>query len=41
MSAPTLKNPKPGNRLERFATLDRLATAVTWVFWLGVVATAA
>jgi hypothetical protein len=33
MSAPTLKPLKPRNRLQRFATLDRLATAVTWVFW--------
>ena len=41
MSAPTLKPVKPRNWLERFATLDRLATVVTWVFWLGVVATAA
>ena len=39
MSAPTLKPPKPRNWLERFATLDRLVTAVTWVFWLGVFAT--
>jgi hypothetical protein len=41
MSAPTVKPVKPRNWLERFATLDRLATVVTWVFWLGVVATAA
>jgi hypothetical protein len=41
MSAPTVKPVKPPNWLERFATLDRLATVVTWVFWLGVVATAA
>jgi hypothetical protein len=40
MSAPTLRPVKPRNWLERFATLDRLATVVTWVFWLGVVATA-
>jgi hypothetical protein len=33
MSAPTLKLPKPRNRLQRLATLHRLATAVTWVFW--------
>jgi len=41
MSAPTLKHPKPRYWLERFATLDRLVTVVTWVFWLGVVAAAA
>jgi hypothetical protein len=40
MSAPTLKPAKPRNRLERFATLDRLAMVVTWVFWLAVVVTA-
>lgn len=46
MSAPTLKPPQRRNRLEplrsrleRLATLNRLATVVTWVFWLGVVAT--
>jgi hypothetical protein len=41
MSAPTVKPVKPRNWLERFATLDRLATVVTWVFWLGVVAATA
>ena len=47
MSAPTLKPVKPRNRLERlrarlerFATLDRLATVLTWVFWLAVAVTA-
>ena len=35
MSAPTFKPVKPRNRLQT------LATVVTWVFWLGVVATAA
>ena len=35
MSAPTLKPVKPRNRLQT------LATVATWVFWLGVVATAA
>jgi hypothetical protein len=35
MSAPTVKPVKPRN------WVDRLATVVTWVFWLGVVATAA
>ena len=46
MSAPTLKPPKPGNRLERLrdrlerlATVSRLATVLTWVFWLAVVVT--
>jgi hypothetical protein len=34
MSAPTLKPVKPHNRLQT------LATVVTWVFWLAVVATA-
>jgi hypothetical protein len=37
MSAPTLK---PRSRLGGLVTLDRLATAVTWVFWLITVATA-
>jgi hypothetical protein len=36
MSAPN----KPPSRLGRLVTLDRLATAVTWVFWLFAVATA-
>jgi hypothetical protein len=39
MSAPTLKPPKPRSRLQRLATLDRLATAVTWVFWFFAVLT--
>jgi hypothetical protein len=39
MSASTLKPPKPRNRLQRLATLDRLATAVTWVFWFFAVLT--
>ena len=33
MSAPTLTPAKLRGRLQRLATLDRLATAVTWVFW--------
>ena len=40
MSAPTLKPPKPRSRLQRFATLDRLATALTWAFWFTAVVTA-
>jgi hypothetical protein len=40
MSAPTLKLSKPHGRLQRLVTLDRLATAVTWVFWLFAVGTA-
>jgi hypothetical protein len=40
MSAPTLKASKPRNGLQRLATLDRLATAVTWVFWFFAVLTA-
>jgi hypothetical protein len=40
MSAPTLKLPKPRGRLSRLVTLGRLATAVTWVFWLFAVGTA-
>ena len=40
MSAPTLKPPKPRSRLGRLATLDRLATVLTWVFWLTAVFTA-
>jgi hypothetical protein len=39
MSAPTLKLPKPRSRLQRLATLERLATAVTWVFWFFAVLT--
>jgi hypothetical protein len=34
MSAPTLKSPKPRSRLQRLATVERLATAITWVFWI-------
>jgi hypothetical protein len=40
MSAPTLKPSKPRHRLQRIATLDRLATAVSWVFWFFAVLTA-
>jgi hypothetical protein len=40
MSAPALKPVKPRNGLERLATLDRLATVVSWVFWLAAVVTA-
>jgi len=39
MSAPTLKPPKLRSRLRRLATLERLATAVTWVFWFFAVLT--
>jgi hypothetical protein len=39
MSAPTVKLRKPRGRLQRLATLDRLATAVSWVFWLAAVVT--
>ena len=39
MSAATLKPPKPRGRLQRLATLDRLATATTWVFWFFAVLT--
>lgn len=34
MSASTLKSVKPRGRLQRFITLDRLATAITWAFWV-------
>jgi len=34
MSAPTLKSPRPRSRLQRLATAGRLATAITWVFWI-------
>jgi hypothetical protein len=34
MSAPTLKSPRPRSRLQRLATAERLATAITWVFWI-------
>jgi len=40
MSAPTLEPAKPRSRLLRLATLDRLATAVTWVFWFFAALTA-
>jgi hypothetical protein len=40
MSAPALNPPKPRSRLGRLVTLPRLATAVTWVFWLAVLITA-
>jgi hypothetical protein len=40
MSAPTLKPLRPRSRLGWLVTLDRLATAVTWVFWLFAIATA-
>jgi hypothetical protein len=40
MSASTLKPPRQPSRMGRFVTLDRLATVVTWVFWLFAVATA-
>jgi hypothetical protein len=39
MSAPTLEPAKPRGRLQRLATPDRLATAVTWVFWFFAVLT--
>jgi hypothetical protein len=39
MSAPTVKPLRPRSRLLRLATMDRLATAVTWVFWFLVVLT--
>jgi hypothetical protein len=39
MSAPTLNPPKPRSRLGRLVTLPRLATAITWVFWIFAVAT--
>jgi hypothetical protein len=39
MSAPTLKTLKPRSRLQRLATVERLATAVTSVFWFFVVLT--
>jgi hypothetical protein len=40
MTASALNPPKPRNRLERLATLQRLATVVTWVFWFTAVVTA-
>ena len=39
MSAPTLNPPKPRSRLQRLATVERLATAITWVFWITAVYT--
>jgi hypothetical protein len=39
MSAPTLMPPKPRSRLQRLATVERLATAITWVFWITAVYT--
>jgi hypothetical protein len=39
MSTPTLNRPKPRGWLGRLVTLDRLGTAVTWVFWLFAVGT--
>lgn len=39
MSAPALKSPKPRSRLQRLITPDRLATVVTWVFWILTVFT--
>jgi hypothetical protein len=40
MSVSTLKPLKPRARLQRLVTLDRLAAAATWVFWLAVGVTA-
>jgi hypothetical protein len=40
MSAFTLKPPDPRSRLQRLATVERLATAVTCVFWITAVYTA-
>jgi hypothetical protein len=40
MSASTLRPAEPRSRLQRLATLDRLATAVTWVFWFFAILTA-
>jgi hypothetical protein len=40
MSAATLKPVKPRSRLQRLATLPRLATMLTWVFWFTAVLTA-
>jgi hypothetical protein len=39
MSAPAPQAPRPRSRLQRLATADRLATAVTWVFWFFAVLT--
>jgi hypothetical protein len=40
MSVSTLKPLKPRARLQRLVTLDRLAAAAAWVFWLAAVVTA-
>lgn len=40
MSIPALHHLKPRSRLQRLATLDRLATAVSWLFWLAAALTA-
>ena len=40
MSVSTLKPLKPRARLQRLVTLDRLAVAAAWVFWIAVVVTA-
>ena len=40
MSAAALKPFKPRSRLQRLVTVERLATAITWVFWLVAVFTA-
>ena len=40
MSASAVKPLRPPGRLERLATLDRLATVVGWVFWVAAVVTA-
>jgi hypothetical protein len=39
MSASAVKPLRPPGRLERLATLDRLATVVSWVFWVAAVVT--
>jgi len=41
MSVPAVKPFMPRGRLERIATLDRLATVVAWVFWVAAVVTVA
>jgi hypothetical protein len=40
MSAPTLNPHRPRSRLQRLVTVERLATAITWVFWITAVYTA-
>jgi hypothetical protein len=40
MPAAALKPLKPRSRLQRLATLPRLATVLTWVFWFTAVVTA-